>query len=44
VPRQIVIVQPPAAKSHTRRERIMIVALVAVVAVDVMHWVLPLFR
>jgi hypothetical protein len=39
-----VIVQAPAAKSHTRRERIMVVALLAVVAVDVMHWVLPLLR
>jgi hypothetical protein len=39
-----VIVQPPAAKSHTRRERIMIAALVAIVAADVLHWVAPLFR
>lgn len=43
-PRQIVLVQPPAAKSRTRRERIMIVALVAVVAVDVLRWVVPLLR
>jgi hypothetical protein len=43
LPRQIVIAKP-AVKNTTRRERLMIVALIAVVAVDVLRWVAPLFR
>jgi len=42
-PKQTIIVQP-AAKDNTRRERLMLVALAAVVIVDVLSWVIPHVR
>jgi hypothetical protein len=42
-PRQIIIVKP-AAKDKTRSERLMVVALVAVVIVDVLSWIVPHVR
>jgi hypothetical protein len=43
LPRQIVVPKP-VENGHTRRERLMIVALVAVVLVDVLHWIVPILR
>jgi len=43
LPRQIVVPKQ-TEKGHTRRERLMIIALVAVVLVDVLHWVVPILR
>jgi hypothetical protein len=39
-----IVVAKPAEKGHTRRERLMIAALVAVVLFDVLHWVVPLLK
>jgi hypothetical protein len=38
------LVATPAEKGHTRRERLMIVALVAIVLADILRWVVPLLR
>jgi hypothetical protein len=38
------LVAKPAEKGHTRRERLMIVALVAIVLVNVLRWVVPLLH
>jgi hypothetical protein len=37
-------VAQPAANSRTRRERVMIVLLVTVLAADVLRWVVPHIR
>jgi hypothetical protein len=42
-PKQAIIVQT-SAKRSTRRERVLVVALLAMVMADVLSWVLPHLR